>query len=321
MATSDLKRFIVPGALVIGGVTVGSMLAPIGFAAAQDDDTDSDGTDSVEESESVTDGDEEESDWRGRIGRRSGVRGHGPGLDVLTETLGLEADELRDALQDGKSLADIATEQGVSVDELKAALQQAAEERIDQALADGHIDEEKAAELKATLAEHVEAHINRSPTEGRRGHGHRSGGKLGLGSEAAEQHRAALAEFLGLTTEDLQVAFENGQSLAETAQAQGISEDELVAYLLQGLEERLDDAVENGKLDADHVADILENAEARIEQRVNAEPGERGERRGQRMRDFGRGFRNGHRFGHSHDHDADGTTAESGSVAETGWEA
>ena len=309
MASSDLKRFMIPGALVVGGVTVGSMLAPVAFAAATDEtespseETDTETTESLD-SEADADGDaDDDGEARARKGRRGHFARHLAG-DVLTETLDMTAEELRAALADGQSLADVAGEQGVAIEDLKAALVEAATERIDEAVAEDRIDADRAAELTEGLSDHVDELLNRTPGEmfdgeGRgRGHSHyhrhgRNGG-------------AELAEFLGLTTDELRSGFADGQSLADIAEAQGIDEDDLVAFLMGQLEERLDQAVENGRLDADDVEEKLADAEVRIEEHINAEPGERpgrGHRHG--------GFRGDRADTDGGDTDTDGETVES----------
>jgi len=295
MAITDFKRYLVPGALVIGGVTAGSMLAPVAFAAADEDGAD----DNAETTEPTSDSDGSE----GHHGRRA-HRAHRVAAEVVTETLGLTNEELRDAFEDGKSLAGIAADQGVPVEDLKAAMMAEAQERLDQAVADERIDAERAAEIEEKLSEHIEEAIHRTPGEGiRHRHPHRHfhshwhfhpRGDRGAQAEA-------LAEFLGITTDDLKAGFEDGQTLAEVAEAQGVGEDDLVAFLLEAVEERLDTALENGRIEADDVDNVLAEAESRIEENINAEPGERrpGVRRGHGHRHFGGGDADG-------DADADG---------------
>ena len=64
--------------------------------------------------------------------------------------------ELREELQD-KTLADIAEEQGKTAAGLVQQLVATQTKRIDEAVADGKLSEEQAAELKADLAERMEA--------------------------------------------------------------------------------------------------------------------------------------------------------------------
>jgi len=102
----------------------------------------------------------------GRIGhgghRGGGVFGHvlGEASDVVTGVLGIDADTLRTELQDGKSLADIATENGVDPQAVVDALVAEATTQIDQAVTAGRIDADQADELKADLESHLSDLVN-----------------------------------------------------------------------------------------------------------------------------------------------------------------
>jgi hypothetical protein len=94
------------------------------------------------------------------LGLRGGHGGdHGPGhgadLSTAASYLGLTAGELRTSLESGKSLADVATAQGKSVDGLVAALVDAAKQRLDADVSAGRITD---AQRKAMLTD-LEARI------------------------------------------------------------------------------------------------------------------------------------------------------------------
>ncbi|MGA8047820.1 MAG: hypothetical protein WCA30_16300 [Dermatophilaceae bacterium] len=120
-------------------------------------------------------------------GLRGGPMGHGPhggmggmerpGLEAAAETLNLTEDELRSALREGDSLAEIAGEQGVAVEDLVDALVAAAEERLAEAVEDGRITQERADEIAATLPERVGEAVERTwePRGPGRHHGDRGG--------------------------------------------------------------------------------------------------------------------------------------------------
>ena len=101
-------------ALVTGGVVIGSLT---GVAMASADAGDRDRADETTEStedtgfvnvqDAAEDGDNNNGENEGRRGR-SGQR-----LSLAAEVIGIEADELRSALQDGQSLADVAEDNGV----------------------------------------------------------------------------------------------------------------------------------------------------------------------------------------------------------------
>lgn len=93
-----------------------------------------------------------------------GPGGHGgdrgAGLDAAAEVIGVSADELRAALKDGSSLAELAEANGVDVQDVIDALVAEATDRLDQAVADGHLTEEQAAERSAQLTERITAMVN-----------------------------------------------------------------------------------------------------------------------------------------------------------------
>jgi hypothetical protein len=91
----------------------------------------------------------------GGFGERGPWLGADPGLESAASYLELSETDLRERLRDGETLAEIAEDEGKSVDGLVDALVADASERIDDAVADGRLDEERAARLKAELEEHV----------------------------------------------------------------------------------------------------------------------------------------------------------------------
>jgi hypothetical protein len=97
-----------------------------------------------------------------RPGGLGGPRGHGFALlelEVAAEELGLTEEELREQLRNGASLAEIAEDQGVDVDDLVNVIVDAAEERLAAAVDDGRIDQERADELAADLEERVRTFV------------------------------------------------------------------------------------------------------------------------------------------------------------------
>jgi hypothetical protein len=95
-------------------------------------------------------------------GGLGGPHGHGGillELDAAAEELGLTEEELREQLRNGASLAEIAEEQGVDVDDLVGVLVGAAEERLAAAVDDGRIDQERADELAAGLEDRIRTFV------------------------------------------------------------------------------------------------------------------------------------------------------------------
>ena len=97
-------------------------------------------------------------------GGRHGEGRRGPGRLAMSETvselLGLDNDEIRDQLREGTSLADIATANDVDPQTLVDALVAEAQERVDEAVANGRIDEADVAEKTADLEERISDFVN-----------------------------------------------------------------------------------------------------------------------------------------------------------------
>jgi uncharacterized protein YidB (DUF937 family) len=163
------------------------------------------------------------------------------GLDAAAEALGMEVDELRTALRDGKTIAEVAEERGVDVQAVVDAMVADATERIDQRVADGDLDADRAAELKEGLAERMTDVVN---GEARFGH-HRRGPGGGFGGVSVA------AEALGMSAEELRTALRDGKTVAEVAEERGVDVqtviDAMVAEASEDIEERITDFV-NGEL-------------------------------------------------------------------------
>ena len=98
--------------------------------------------------------------------------GHGGwfGLETAAETLGMTEDELRTALEaEGATLAKVAEEKGVAVDELIDALVTAKQERIAEAVKEGmpqDVADERLADLEQRVTEWVNSPHEDMPWDG-----------------------------------------------------------------------------------------------------------------------------------------------------------
>jgi len=92
---------------------------------------------------------------------------HGPPLDALAEAIGIDAEELRTALEEGQTPAEVAEANGVSRAELVDAIVADMNEHLDQAVEDGHLTEAEAQERRADAEEHAQAIADGERPEGR----------------------------------------------------------------------------------------------------------------------------------------------------------
>jgi hypothetical protein len=99
-----------------------------------------------------------------RIRDHGGKRGFHLGgsekFEAVANALGMTTDELRDALRDGKTIADVAREKNVDVQTVIDAMVGAATSAIDEAQAAGRLTEEQATRLKDGLEERITAIVN-----------------------------------------------------------------------------------------------------------------------------------------------------------------
>lgn len=84
-----------------------------------------------------------------------------------------------------------------------------------------------------------------------------------------------VAETIGITIEDLRAEFQDGNSVADVAEANGVDPETVAEALIGALEERLDTAVENGRLTEEQAAERLERRSERIAERLERTRGER----------------------------------------------
>jgi hypothetical protein len=91
--------------------------------------------------------------WHAR-GMRVGWAGPGAALDTASEVLGMTPEELSAELRAGKSLAEIAEEQGFDSQAVCDAMQSQREETLQQAVIDGRLTQEEADSKLERMAEH-----------------------------------------------------------------------------------------------------------------------------------------------------------------------
>jgi hypothetical protein len=99
---------------------------------------------------------------RAEVAERVGARpdGHGPRRRVIAasfetsaEVIGVEVDDLRRAVAAGQTVGEVATANGVDPQTVVDALVVAGESAVDEAVADGRIDDARGEAIKARLPE------------------------------------------------------------------------------------------------------------------------------------------------------------------------
>jgi len=213
-----------------GGGVAGALLGTPTASLAQDDDA-------TEDAES----------WMGQGG---GFRHRGPGgepgahLETVAEVIGISVDDLRTALADGQSIAEVAEANGVDRQDVVDALVEEAMARLD--------------EIEAALPDRMGDLVDREGW----GDGPRAG--LHLAAEGLD----VAADVIGISEAELLASLRDGATLAEVAEANDVAPQAVIDALVAAATEAIDAAVEAGDLDADRAAALKEGLVERITERV-----------------------------------------------------
>ncbi len=83
-----------------------------------------------------------------------------PGLATAAETIGIEIDELMEELRSGATIAEVADANGVDAQDVVAAMAAEVRTRLEHAVEEGHLTQERADELQQGIQERTEALVN-----------------------------------------------------------------------------------------------------------------------------------------------------------------
>lgn len=169
------------------------------------------------------------------------------------------ATEQRRQAQD-EYLNRLAANLGVTVDRLRAALQQTALQDVDAALAAGRVTAEQAQAARDRINS---GDLHLGPGVGRGGGFGRDGGRGGMFASSDQ-----IATFLGITAEQLRTERQN-QSLAAVAQAHGKSRQQLIDFLVSTATAELNEAVSAGRITQAQATERLADLNTRIAEKVD----------------------------------------------------
>lgn len=160
-------------------------------------------------------------------------------------------------------LEDAARQLGVAPAKLREALETAMANRIDAAVAAGELTEEQGDAIKERIQSDELPLLGTRPGHAFGYHG------PGLHHGPFGAKLDAAADYLGLTEAELRTQLESGKLLAEIAKAEGKPVDGLVDALVAGAKEKLDAAVEAGRLTRAQADEMIAGLEARLTELVS----------------------------------------------------
>jgi hypothetical protein len=180
-------------------------------------------------------------DFKGHAPFGKRVMVSGSILKEAASLLGTDEKTLIQDLRGGKTLVQIAQDsKGWNEDTLVQKLSDAIGQKLDEKVKNGKLTQDKADQAKAKLADSLKKVVEgKFPFPGGRG---KPGGFFFDGGPAVTKD---LASFLNLSENDLKTKLKDGQSLAAIAQAQGISEDQLIAHIKDGMTNKIKSFVEH----------------------------------------------------------------------------
>ena len=186
-------------------------------------------------------------------------------IQTAAQALGMTPEDLAKELKAGKTLTDVAAARGKDSAKLAQDLQTAMANRIDEAVKAGKLEAKQAAEIKAGLAERVQSLLTKQwPSYEGHAKGHKGPGK-GVGGKALFRGvHEQLPSILGMDAAALKAEVRSGKSLAEIAQAKGISKADLIAKLQAVAVQNLEQAIKDGKVTQEAAAKIKASLPERL---------------------------------------------------------
>jgi polyhydroxyalkanoate synthesis regulator phasin len=185
----------------------------------------------------------------------------------------------------------LAARLGLSVDQVKEAMQQSHIDLINQAVTEGKLTQEQANRRIQAIQSGQHAGPmgpgagNQRP--GRPGMGQRGPGGAGQGQgpHQGQGQRGPggmqmgagqeIATILGMTPQELRTELQGGKTLAQVGEAKGITRETLKAKLLEAHKAHVDAAVAAGKLTAEQAKQMTERATANVDRMLDRTPGPR----------------------------------------------
>ncbi len=161
---------------------------------------------------------------------------------VVADITGLDDSDVIDRRNDGESFADIATSEGVSTDEVKDAA---------------------VEDFESTLDERLSS-TDALPERGSGGHGGRGGMSGGVSAESV------LADLSDIDIDEIRTMRQDGQSLAQIAESEGVDIDTVIDTVIEKTTEQLQADVDEGRIDEDRKTEILEDLRTRLEEMVTS---------------------------------------------------
>ena len=197
---------------------------------------------------------------------RGAIKIGAPMLDntKLLSLLKLDKQALKEKRDAGQTLAEIAEAQGVTRQQLIDFLTEQQASRLAQAVTDGKLTQEQADKMKASFPKMVEKMID---AKGKGEFFVQGGPRMVFGFHELEN--AELLSLLKLDEQALHDKRDAGQSLAEIAEAQGVTRQQLIDFLTKQNETRLAQEVKDGKIQQEQADQMKQHFPQMVEKMID----------------------------------------------------
>ncbi len=178
--------------------------------------------------------------------------GVNPIYSILESKLGFTKAQIQDAAKSGKTAFDLASEKGVTADQLKSMIVDAQSQNIDQMVSKGKLTQDKANTMKANLKTKMQ-NWN--------------------GSLKQEEHKegrsnpiySVLESKLGFTKAQIQDAAKSGKTAFDLASQKGVTADQLRSMIVDAQSQNIDQMVSKGKLTQDKANTMKANLKTKMQ--------------------------------------------------------
>ena len=182
-------------------------------------------------------------------------------IGAVIESLGLEKADIATGTRNGSTLGEIAESNGITTEDLISTITSIMTEKLNEAVNEGKITADEALTKASNIQERAEQMVNK-PLNQKPGKNHDDKGK-------GRHLIGAVIESLGLEKADIATGTRNGSTLGEIAESNGITTEDLISTITSIMTEKLNEAVNEGKITADEALTKASNIQERAEQMVN----------------------------------------------------
>ncbi|WP_211289825.1 hypothetical protein SPSIL_029900 [Sporomusa silvacetica DSM 10669] len=194
---------------------------------------------------------------KGDFAKRCGMKGFHEDKQALLEFLKIDAQTFEAKAKEGKTLAAIATEQGISEQALTEFMVKQLSVHIDRDVKEGRLSDAKATQMRADIDKRVADMIHSNvPLHGDGPIGHIF-------------HNEKLLSLLNIDEATLKTEMKSGKTLLTIAKEHGVSEADLTACMTKQMTERIDEDVKAGRIQENQAVQMKADMEKHIADIIN----------------------------------------------------